>query len=183
MYKEAKVGIAMSRSYRRSEEHYLYEMEMLRLKEGVDFLIDINEESILASQEIGAVQEIVLGAEGKRWTVTKVRSADEMKSLSKKAKITSNNITVILLTPLILNRSVQEHLVGFGLTPTKVITDKPDLFGGWDMVRKRPKKRYKMLSAGTVIYCERNESIDGIIRLGDKDLKKQGFGLALVIGT
>ena len=67
-------------------------------------------------------------------------------------------------------------------------TGRPDVIGGYDIVKNRPKPRKNALPAGTVLYVKvPEEKVDAFVATGrlnilTHDRKQEGFGL-YTIGT
>ncbi|NGP44608.1 hypothetical protein G4V62_06420 [Bacillaceae bacterium SIJ1] len=171
---EPKVGMARDGLSRKAKKHFVYEMDMLRFREGYSFYIHINH-----TDEEPLQRKVTLGAEQKLWTMTPFSPARGLESNN----MTDEAVQVILFTPMLLDQDPVCYLREHGLTLESVRADSLQILGGWDMGIHGPKPRQHMLPAGSVLSCrnEDQKEIDPFIHIGSTDMCKQGFGWALVV--
>lgn len=199
----AKTGIAIGRDSRTAERSYFYQMNMMNLK--IDCALVVLSESCPDFSEVtlvslgGENRPWFLSQETKDWELWNQEQLEEIKGQLNRTKIAR----IILLTPALwpeeLSSLVDLQTKGetWQLTPDiKVepitwVTARPELYGGWDIVKHRPKPRKWMLPAGTVIYVKiREEDISHILALANGftlfDQEEcggmEGFGFAAIAG-
>lgn len=200
-----KTGIKIDHSSKRAEDSHFFEMNMMNMQKDCSLV------SLCAtSPDFSDVPFVSLGAENRPWFVQQNRlewslwSPNQLKVLED--RLTSTEIArIILLTPLVLpdnsplmNGTQQsnwkwELMSGVNVELITWVTGRSELYGGWDMARKRPKLRAQMLPAGTVFYVRvQQEDISKIVDAangftlfpGETDGRdKEGFGFAVIAGT
>ncbi|BBB93486.1 type III-B CRISPR module-associated Cmr3 family protein [Methylomusa anaerophila] len=200
----AKTGIAIGRDSRTAERSYFYQMNMMNLKADCA-LVALSE----PCPDFSEVPLVSLGGENRPWFLSqetndwKLWSEEQLEEI--KSQLQRTPIArIILLTPALWpnNLSFLLDLQTEGeiwqLTPDIEVepitwaTARPELYGGWDIVRHRPKPRQWMMPAGTVIYVKiRENDISPILALADgftlfADQEEcsgmEGFGFAVIAG-
>lgn len=200
----AKTGIAIGRDSRTAERSHFYQMNMMNLKAGCALVV-LSE----PCPDFSEVPLVSLGGENRPWFLSqetndwKLWNQEQLKEIKNQLH-RSKIARIILLTPTLWpeNLSSLADLQTKGetwrLTPdieAELITwatDRPELYGGWDIVKHRPKPRKWMLPAGTVIYVKiREKDIPSILALANGFTLfaeqegcsgMEGFGFAAVTG-
>lgn len=200
----AKTGIAIGRDSCTAERSHFYQMNMMNMKAGCA-LVALSE----PCPDFSEVPLVSLGGENRPWFLSQETNdwklwnqeqLEEIKGQLHRTKVAR----IILLTPALWpdNLSFLADLQTKGetwqLTPDIEVelitwaTVRPELYGGWDIVKHRPKPRKWMLPAGTVIYVKiREKDIPPIVALADgftlfADQGEcggmEGFGFAVIAG-
>ncbi len=187
---EPKIGIARNSQTHTSEEGKLYRVNMVRLKEGVTLVVDIERDG-LKLPESGFKK---LGAEGKI-VVFKFIARDEIKKLTGeiKAKLKeeiekTKRFKLYLLTPAIFKKGYlpEESYEGLKLKLVSCACGKPIYIGGFDIKRKGPKTMYRAVPSGSVYYfiLEQGSPEELLEKFHYKHIsdykKEEGFGLSVV---
>lgn len=192
---ENKTGIALDYEKRTSKSSYFYQMNYLRF---------LNDSSLYVyspiSPDFDNIHLVRLGGENRPWILEqkeetfKLWNKDELNIL--KQKILQSGIAkIILLSPAIWENGSQPKsydgnsvILPNGMK-VKLLTaaiGRPTLYGGWDIVHHRPKKRYYMVPEGSVLYVQvHKDQVDNMIELANgfsfSDYGNQeGFGFAVV---
>lgn len=188
---EHKIGIARDKTTLTSKEGYLYRIPLLRLKNGVGLIAEI--EGVDDFPEKGVIQ---LGGESKGASFEKID--DPIKSLKEMPfNFIKGLVKVYLATPAIFEKGWIPNWInesnfegsynGIRLKLLGSAVGKPIFIGGWDMARKEPKPMKKAVPAGSVYYFEILDSPDAqkiIQTFHFKNISdvnpEEGFGLAII---
>lgn len=190
---EPKIGIGIDSNTGTSEESKLYKIAMQRLR-NIDFLIDF-EGQVLN----GNSQFVRLGGEGKT-----VRIKETNIAVPSMPTDIGNHFKIYLSTPAVFkngwlpnwitdNENLTGELDGVQLQITSAAIGKYLSIGGFDMVKRIPKKMYRAVPAGSVYYIKvlnpqpefdlfnflnNNFHYKSISDL--QEHQKQGFGIAFI---
>ncbi|WP_270165793.1 type III-B CRISPR module-associated Cmr3 family protein [Paenibacillus sp. SYP-B4298] len=197
-----KMGIRLDEGTRAAEDSHFFQFNMMSMKKGYALLSMGSEEP-----DFSEVPYVSMGAENRPWFIQRNRMPwqlwTELQLQQLKEQLLANSIArIILLTPLVLpvgfsfEQQLQtrwEMLNGAVVQLITWATGHSELYGGWDIVRHRPKPRAWMLPAGTVFYVKvRKEDIPKFIEAangftlfsGETDGRDfEGFGFAVIAGT
>ncbi|WP_044893105.1 type III-B CRISPR module-associated Cmr3 family protein [Bacillus alveayuensis] len=199
---EEKLGIALDYDERKSSESMLYQMIKWRFKEDGSLVVYTS-----SSPDFSKISYARVGGENRPWYVTQkdepfqlwtqeeLQMIHEQVQKNKVEGLETYYARIILLTPAIWkNGSKPNHFDGEYLTlpnglKVRLLTaamGRPELYGGWDIVRNRPKTRKFMVPAGTVLYVEVDKdqledllSLANGIMLTDEG-EQEGFGFAII---
>lgn len=169
---EPKLGIQINRDTATAEDSMLYRMNMFRFKERDG----ANHISLCVycrvSPDFSRIPMVRLGGEGRPWYLqtsmhgTSLLTEDEEDQLIESIQ-RSGKARIILLTPAIWlkgNRPASwsvhtgEWDLGEGLR-VQILTaaiGRPQVIGGWDIVRNRPKPKWQAVPAGSVLVVSVN---------------------------
>jgi len=187
---EPKIGIARNSLTHTSEEGKLYRINMVRFKEGVSLVVDIELGGIELPKDgfkrLGAEGKIVVFKFIERDEVRKLKEEikEELKEQIKKTKC----FKLCLLTPAIFENGYLPKETYSGLKLVGCICGKPVYVGGFDIKRKEPKTMYRAVPAGSVYYfiLEQSSTEELLERFHYKHIsdykKEEGFGLSVVGG-
>lgn len=201
-----KTGIKIDRSTNQAEDAHFFQMKMLTMKPGCELVSYISE----PGPDFSEVPLVSLGSENRPWFLEQevqewlFWDKEQMQQIEK--MLEANLIArIVLLTPLVLPEDAafppDWHNADGNIQLTSEIevewltwaSGRPELFGGWDIVAHRPKRRQSMLPAGTVFYVKvKPEDIPTLLRLANgfhlfkeqmPDRCKEGFGYCVIMGT
>jgi len=202
---ELKIGIKREKTTKTSEESHLYRLSMIRLKENVSFLIEI-ENRDLELPETGIFQ---LGGEGKTIEFEKIRDNPVKEIENINFNLKGGIFKLYFATPTIFEKgwlpswidetTMEGEYQGIKLKLVNIALKKYKLIGGWNLAENRPKKMHKAVAEGSVYYFKvldntNEEKIKNVFHFkhvidefpeveeNDKFLSKEGFGLSFVGG-
>ncbi|WP_054950072.1 type III-B CRISPR module-associated Cmr3 family protein [Numidum massiliense] len=194
-----KVGIHLNKE-RRAEKHYFYQQQMLTMVGGCQLAVYAD-----PCPDFADVPFARLGAESRPWTIAEedhswtLWEEEELAQLRQQLAATKL-ARIVLLSPAVwgngsrpgsFNEETKEIELSNGLR-AEVLTaavGRPDMYGGWDIVKHRPKERRQMVPAGTVLYVRIAEAdIDRFIALANgftltDEGAHEGFGFAVAAGV
>lgn len=196
--KEFRTGIKINRKTNRVEEGMLYRKELLNLKDGFSYLMELSGHNGLLPEE-GILK---LGGESKAafYKSRNISSSIKLNKTVKKKIKESKKFKIYLATPAVFKKgwlpeSVDDNLIisldnGIRIKIICCSTDKHKMISGWDIDKKKPRPGYRMIPAGSIYHCEvLNDSfeIKELLRaLHGKSIsdynKKDGFGIAYIGG-
>lgn len=192
---ENKVGIALDYRKRTGQESHLYRMNFLRFKADSHLYVYSS-----SAPDFSHVRFARLGGENRPWLIRQEKETltiwdqKEYEAIRKQIAKTKK-ARIILLTPAIWeNGSRPKSFDGGKITlPNGIKAEllcaaigRPAIFGGWDIVRHRPKKRRFMVPAGSVLYVGLEEKeivrfLDLVNGFSFTDYGSQeGFGFAVI---
>lgn len=171
--REQRFGNAIDAATRtvRADEGMLYSASFIRLCSGTGLLVQIPDaapwETIFP--QIGAVEYAKLGGEGRAARIERIEYAvgPQMNDAHVASKL-------ILLTPAYFARGVPSFT---GITARAVGRASP--FGGWDLVKRRPRPIRRYAPPGSVFIAEAGSEIPGLLTeqpTGELPLDALGFG-------
>lgn len=192
---EPKIGIALDTHQRRARESYLYQIEKLRF----------NDDGALAvfsspCPDFSPIWFARIGGENRPWTIQQEEehftlwNGDELEKLKHQLRA-SKIARIILLSPAIWEQGSRPNCFdgkwltlpnGLSVKWLTAALGRPVLYGGWDIVKNRPKKRYFMVPEGSVIYISiEEEQIDLLLELANgfsftDQREKEGFGYSVI---
>ncbi|MED3763924.1 MULTISPECIES: type III-B CRISPR module-associated Cmr3 family protein [Ureibacillus] len=197
----AKVGIHVDYVNKKAKNEYLYRMNMLSMKPdcSLEVLID-------RTPDFTNVRFARLGGESRPWIVKQNSYEHPFFWNSKELQEIENQLRenciarIILLTPSIWKQGSRpgsfDEVTGKLVLPNDITVEpiawavgRPEVFGGWDIVRNRPKQRQWMVPAGTVVYVRIDEEkISKLMNLANgfhfsDDLIQEGFGFSIISGV
>lgn len=182
--RELKVGIGRDAGTRAAEEHRLYRVEMLRLK---DMSLAVDYQGLKLPEE-GFLR---LGGEGRAAVYTHVAGATE----ELPAPAAGRYFKLYLATPAFfkggwrpgwINPEGVGNYQGLKLKLLTAAVGKPLSIGGFDIKRKQPKPMRKAVPAGSVYYFEILQgTMDDAVKVFhghsiSEYREKEGFGLAFM---
>ncbi|MEW5323558.1 type III-B CRISPR module-associated Cmr3 family protein [Geobacillus thermoleovorans] len=193
---EEKVGIQLDIVKRTARESFLYRVAKQRF---------LGEASLVAyigdGPDFSHVKWARIGGENRPWSIHqesgefRLWNSDEKKRIEQDIQRT-RLAKIVFLSPAIFSNGSRPGSMdgnrwtwpnGATVTWIAAAIGRPELYGGWDIVRHRPKPRKWMVPAGSVIYVkiERDNdlplvlsALDGI-HLTDEGAE-EGFGLAII---
>lgn len=199
-----KTGIKINQFTRKAEDSHFFQMNMMNMQEDCSLVSLVPE-----SPDFSDVPYVSLGAENRPWFVKQDQMewsiwTDEQLLELEEMLLLTGIARIILLTPLVLpencsliNPSLHDDCT-WSMTPgvdvelLTWVTERSELYGGWDIVGHRPKPRVLMLPAGTVFYVRvQPQDISKIVALANgftlfpgetegRDI--EGFGFAVIAG-
>ncbi|MBD2843612.1 hypothetical protein IDH44_00285 [Paenibacillus sp. IB182496] len=198
-----KTGIKIDRATNGAEDAHFFQMNMLNMRAECELVSCVSD----PGPDFSDVAMVSLGSENRPWFLEQEDqswsfwSNEQMLQLEEKLHATGI-ARIILLTPLVLPDELSTHDVFFdgNLQLTSDInaelltwaSGRPELFGGWDIVSHRPKKRQLMLPMGTVFYVKiLRKDIPNLLQLANgfhllkekvPDRFHEGFGFAVITG-
>ncbi len=188
---EPKIGIARNKTTLTVEEGYLYRIPLIRLKEGVSLVLEID--GLDDFPDKGVIQ---LGGEGKGAYFKEI--IDPLRDLKELDFDLSNGFfKVHLATPAIFKNgwlpewvSERDYVGEFGGIRLKLLAcalGKPVGIGGWDMAENKPKPLRKAVPGGSVYYFElldgaSSEKVKKVFHFRNiSDFNpEEGFGLSII---
>lgn len=195
---ENKVGIARNPTTHMAEESQLYRIEMLRFKKPFfGFIVPCE-----ASPSFSNVHWARVGGENRPWIVEesdggeRLFTKDTMNTVIEHIQQTGK-ARIILLTPAVWKHGSRPSVwdpetnhINIGDVSVPLLTaaiGRPNLIGGWDIARNRPKRRKWAVPAGSTLYVEVDkEDAEAFVRAifekrinDDTALEKEGYGLAV----
>lgn len=191
---EDKIGIAVNSATRTAEERKLYQLTMYSFKtpNKTSFVTYLGK-----SPSFDQVPYARIGRKGRPWLIEvndntlNLYTDSELDKLKDKIKQTGV-AKIVFLTPSILEggteRLTNENATirlndNLELDVLTVATGRPEVIGGFDIVKNRPKPRKNALPAGTVIYVKiPEEKVEEFVSIGHlntltDDRKPEGYGL------
>lgn len=196
---EDKIGIAVDAEAKTTEKGKLYQLMMFTFKnqKNTSFVTYLGD-----APNFDDVPFARVGRKGRPW---RIEPADETLELFKEEELAELKATIkqsgvakiVFLTPAILDGGTEPFMNGernirlcdgLELEVLTLATGRPDVIGGYDIVKNRPKPRKNALPAGTVLYVKvPEEKVDAFVATGrlnvlTHDRKQEGFGL-YTIGT
>lgn len=195
---EPKIGIALHPTARRAQDHMLYEMDMLRLVGDRSHVAAPPSLCVLTAEspDFSDVQVMSMGAEQRPWNLQQRTGELSWLSNEDRAKLVegiaqTGRARLVLLTPTIWEKTWnhEQRLLtvkdGLQLPILAMAIGRPQLIGGWDMHRNRPKNRSWALTAGSVFYVEvpkqrAAEFVEATyLRNRSDQLEHEGYGLMM----
>lgn len=198
---EDKLGIARDWQTTTSKKGMLYQMQIFRFKDekspgsGSGFVVFCED-----APDFSEVKYLRLGGKNRPWTVEVLKNDENILNKDEEEKIIKqiedNGIArMMLLTPTIWNGEQSDFYLEQGralrirgklkFTILAEAMGRPELIGGWDIARNRPKKRMLAVPAGSVFYLEvkkgqARELLQSLkeIRISD-ELAHEGYGWAV----
>lgn len=192
-----KLGIYVDPEHHTVKKNYLYRLDLLLMCPDYHLAVFADK-----CPDFSDVRFLRLGGENRPWTL---QHAEESLPLWDRADI--DNIRdqlldtgigrIVLLSPAIwsqgsrpesFDQSDETLTLPNGLkVKTKAwAVGRPQLYGGWDIAKKRPKPRKNMVPAGSVIYVKiEKDQIDQFLELAggfnfSDELAQQGYGFATI---
>ena len=191
---EDKIGIAVDAASRKTEDGKFYQIAMYTFKDC------INTSFVTFMKEAPSFKNVSyarVGRKGRPWHIEatdeklQIYNDQELNELKEKIKQTGV-AKIVFLTPAILNGGTEPLTKNdaiikpndeLELDVLTIATGRPDVIGGYDIVKNRPKPRKNALPAGTVVYVKvPEEKVDTFVSTGSinmltDDLKPEGYGL------
>lgn len=195
LFNEPKLGIALDYKERRSKKSYLYQMTKLRFNKDGALIAYIS-----SCPDFNHIHFARIGGENRPWVIQQEQGSfalwneNELKQL-KQQILTTKIARVILLSPAIWKQGSRPlNFDGLYLTlPNGLSVEwltaaigRPSLYGGWDIVKCRPKQRCYMVPEGSVIYLNvQEEQVDSLLELANgfsmtDQGAQEGFGFAVI---
>lgn len=199
-----KTGISINSSTSRAEDHHFFQMKMMTMSQDCSLVSLVSDKDAPNFSDITMVS---LGAENRPWSLAQESSNfsiwthEQLIEMGERLQRT-RIARIILLTPLVVPENVSffendrasawnDQLIdGVEVRILTWSTGRSDLYGGWDIVRNRPKTRQTMLPAGTVFYVQVRESdiptlvknCQGVHLFSnlEQDRSQEGFGFAVI---
>lgn len=190
---EPKIGIAREKTTLATKEGYLYRIPMIRVKNNVSLVAEIEGVSNMAKTGI-----IQLGGESKG---AKFEAIENIFERLKNIDLNLGNkfFKIYLATPAIFKKGwipewlSEENFEGKYPKPDGIklklilcAIGKPVHIGGWDIENKKPKPLYKAIPPGSVYYFKVLENLDSLKIKEAFHLKnisdvnsEEGFGLSI----
>ncbi len=195
---EYRTGIGIDKELKTTKEGHLYQLELLRLKEGYSYIIgydgDDNKLPKNGALKVGGESKIAK-YKSLELNVDVRLSENTLKDISENKKF-----KLYLSTPAIFDngwrpRWINNDLKGI-IPDTKIevkliaaSVGKYKTVGGWDIANNKPKKSYRAVPEGSVYYFEVlsdfdvNELKDALHGRAISDIKKEeGFGITYIGG-
>lgn len=165
---ESRLGIAIEKSLKKSQEGMIYTMTIYRFKNGGFFMLTDSQETV---EEISKIDGVFLGSKQK-WCNVKIESFP----YNVFQKIQSENVAIELITPAIYENGITPKEAEFGEIRIKAIAaNKKMAISGWDYTSGKPKPMHQAVSPGTVYYLDKVPENDKVIT--NQSLYNQfGFG-------
>ncbi|ADU92822.1 type III-B CRISPR module-associated protein Cmr3 [Geobacillus sp. Y412MC52] len=193
---EEKVGIQLDVSRRTAQEGFLYRVGKHRFLGDSSLVAYIDD-----GPDFSNVKWARIGGENRPWFIRqhpeefRLWNDDEKRRIEQDIQRTKMAKIIFLSPAIFANGSRPAAMEGDRWTwPNGAVVTwlaaaigRPELYGGWDIVRHRPKPRKWMIPAGSVIYVkiERDDdlrlvfsALDGI-HLTDEGAE-EGFGFAVL---
>mgnify|MGYP006274487655 CR=1 len=188
---EPKIGVMMNRQTRGAKEGHLYRVGFRRLADDVAFAVQVEN---LSLAESGLLK---LGGEAKAAHYQDVKTDWPAPAPPIEAIENSGTLTLYLATPALFDggwlpswidpeADYTGTLGGCTLKLYTAAVGKPQVIGGWDMKKNRPKPMRKAVPAGSVyrFTVESGSVQDAIDRLHGVSCSdhwtKDGFGIGYV---
>lgn len=153
---ESKLGIALERSQKRSQEGMIYTMTIYRFKNGGFFMLTDSQQTV---EELSKIDGVFLGSK-QRWCDVKIEKLPH----NIFQRIQSENVAIELITPAIYENGITPKEGRFGEVKIKAIAaDKKMAVSGWDYASGKPKPMHQAVSPGTVYYLDKVPENDEII--------------------
>lgn len=189
---EPKIGIKRDKTALTSEEGHLYRIPLIRLKNRVSLIAEV--EGLNDFPERGIIQ---VGGESKGAFFEKID--DPIKSLKEMTFNFENGLfKIYLATPAVFekgwipewideNKNFEGSYNGIKLKLLGCAVGKPLNIGGWELAKNKPKPMRKVVPAGSIYYFEildenQPEKIKEAFHLkniSDKN-PEEGFGFAIL---
>lgn len=192
---ENKIGIARDRATLASKDGHLYRIPMIRLKECSGFIVKID--GVSEIPERGVFQ---LGAEGKtvKYETISENPLKELENIN--FELQDGIFKLYFATPAIFKKgwipewidenSLKGEKEGIKIQLIACAIGKYVRIGGWDMAKRRPKRMYKAIPAGSVYYfrvlCNAKlEKIKEVFHMKNISdiMVDEGYGLSFVGGV
>lgn len=193
---EEKVGIQLNTYARTAEDGQLYRATHYRFHDGWELAAYTEH-----APDFSNVSFARVGGENRPWIIQQHNDSFSLWSEKEKEKIArrirqTKKAKMVFLSPAIFAHGTRpkqfdgEYVTLPNGLKVKWLTGaigRPELYGGWDIVRHRPKERMPMISAGSVIYVEveHEEDVPRLMELAsgmhftDKN-EHEGFGFAII---
>jgi CRISPR-associated protein Cmr3 len=193
--REEKVGIRLNIGRRTAQKGFFYRVTQGRFRDDGALAVYIGN-----GPDFSKVKFARIGGENRPWIIQQSEETftlwDEKEQKQLAEKIAQTKVAkIIFLSPAIFERGSRPHdfddekmTLPNGVT-VKWLTaaiGRPELYGGWDIVRHRPKPRKWMVPAGSVIYVEVEEgdiskllSVANGMHFTDEGAE-EGFGFAVI---
>ena len=199
---EPKTGISIDRMTRTAREKMLYQVEMQRFQQPKYSLCVLCDQS----PDFSDISLATCGHGNKIWQVSEDKEfssilTDEEKELIVEEINKTGIARIILLTPAIWGLGSRPKMLrnnklifdaaqtgcsySFDVEVLTSVVGRPQIIGGWDMAKVRPKPRMYAVPAGTVLYVRVQPSItEKLVFCLDKfaltdKLPHEGYGYAV----
>lgn len=200
--KEQKIGIALDYNERRTKENYLYNMTKLRFKDDGGLIVYTPN-----SPDFTKIPFARIGGENRPWSIKQEQGDFSLWDSTELEKIRQQILETKLAKLVLLSPAIWEQgsrpltFDGTKLTlPNGIHVNwltaaigRPSLYGGWDIVKHRPKKRCFMVPEGSIIYISLQENqamtiaeqVDSLLQLVNgfsltDQGAQEGFGFAVI---
>ncbi|AEH47997.1 type III-B CRISPR module-associated protein Cmr3 [Parageobacillus thermoglucosidasius] len=193
--REEKVGIRLDIGSRTAQEGLLYRVMQGRFRDDGALAVYIGN-----GPDFSKVKFARIGGENRPWIIQQSEETftlwDEKEKKQLAEKIAQTKVAkIIFLSPAIFESGSRPcNFDGEKVTLPNGVTVKwltaaigrPELYGGWDIVRHRPKPRKWMVPAGSVIYVEvEEEDISKLLFVANgmhftDEGAEEGFGFAVI---
>lgn len=193
---EDKVGIQLDTSSRTAQKGLLYRVAKGRFVDGASLVAFVGD-----GPDFSDVKWARIGGENRPWSVRqqpemlRIWNPDEKKRIEQDIERT-RLAKIIFLSPAIFANGSRPIAMdgdrwtwpnGAVVTWLAASIGRPELYGGWDIVRHRPKPRKWMVPAGSVIYVkiERDDDLPHVFSALDgvhftDEGAEEGFGFAVI---
>lgn len=184
---DTKIGIARNYKTHSAHKGMLYQYNRMYLNEGVSILIDVDLPR--------PINHISMGNKGILWHMSENKLAKEkwqkflQETQNREYILSGNAVRLSFLTPSLIEDDFitnNKELRFIDKPVIQSVIERPNMVGGWDMYRKRPKPRIPMLLAGTTFAINKpkkqeDEWIENIKKTIYTDVnKKAGYGRILL---
>ena len=198
--KEYRTGIKINKDINKVEEGMIYRKELLSLKDGYKFYLELSNDKGLLPKE-GLLK---LGGESKgaNYYPKDIDSSIKLTAETKARIKESKKFKIYLATPAIFNQGWLPDLIdkdsliarldnGIEFKVIASAIEKYKMVSGWDIAKGGPKDAYRVLPAGSVYYCEvlnDDFNVDDLLDklhgqiISDKR-QKDGFGITYLGGV
>ncbi len=189
---ERRIGVGLDYKKRISKEGLLYSQSLIRLKEGVGFVVGVDG----LPDNFPARGVLQLGGEGKLAYFEERKSPNLFNKKPNPDHFEDvNRIILILLTPGIFDKEIPTNIEGLnGAKVLGIALGKPVIVAGWNIAQNRPRPLYKAISPGACYWIEFEKPLkDRAQKLienfwakplsentQDYAFKQAGFGLAFL---
>ncbi|MBE2905565.1 MULTISPECIES: type III-B CRISPR module-associated protein Cmr3 [Anoxybacillus] len=193
---EEKVGIQLNTYARITEKGQLYRATHYRFHDGWELAAYVEN-----APDFSNVSFARIGGENRPWVVQQQNDSFSLWNEKEKEKIASRirqtkKAKIVFLSPAIFAGGTRprqfdgEYVTlpnGLKVKWLAGAIGRSELYGGWDIVRHRPKERMPMIPAGSVIYVEidSEEHIPHLMELANgmhftDENAHEGFGFATI---
>ncbi|WP_297987827.1 type III-B CRISPR module-associated protein Cmr3 [uncultured Anoxybacillus sp.] len=193
---EEKVGIQLNTYARTTEGGQLYRATHYRFHDGWELAAYMEH-----APDFSNVSFARIGGENRPWVIQQRNDSFSLWNEKEKEDIANRirqtkKAKIVFLSPAIFAGGARPRqfdgeyvTLPNGLKVKWLIgaIGRPELYGGWDIVRHRPKERMPMIPAGSVIYVqiEREEHIPYLMELASgmhftDENAHEGFGFAIM---
>ncbi|MFO8072227.1 MAG: type III-B CRISPR module-associated protein Cmr3 [Polyangia bacterium] len=178
---EDRTGVGIDADRRRAEDHMLYSVRFLRLREGVSLYAEIEIPSERSDEARSLLNRAILpfGGEGRR---VELVVEDEPFAWPSPGGAGDGALALLVTPGIFLGeerwRPDARELPGI----VSAAVPGSEAISGWDMARKRPKPTRHAVRAGSVYFFEKDccQNQGAFVRLcGHEESDALGYGLAL----